>query len=90
MNDLSGKIYTMNGEFLDTSETHEGKRIFRKMTSCKCEFKICKILIDNPHQNIVTIYKCNEPVNKFVRKSCIDMEFLHLCTFKTPIIDAKK
>ena len=38
MTNLSGKIYTMNGEFLDTSETYEGKRIFRKMTSCKREF----------------------------------------------------
>jgi serine/threonine protein kinase len=51
------KIYTSEGEFITNPEIlHEGKEFFRKMTNNQSELKLCKLLMMNPHKNIVKIY----------------------------------
>jgi serine/threonine protein kinase len=63
------KIYTMDGDFITEPEIlNEGKDFFRKMTTSTVEKKICEILLQNPHNNIVKIYA--------VGKDYIDMELL--------------
>ena len=76
MDNSCGKIYTLYGKFNYTSETYEGKPIFRKMSNNRNEFTICKLLMENPHENIISIYKYVEP-NIYDRKSYIDMELLN-------------
>jgi len=51
------KIYTSEGEFITNPEIlHEGKEFFRKMTDNESELEICKLLMMNPHKNIIKIY----------------------------------
>jgi hypothetical protein len=77
-NDLEGsKIYTLDGDIKDLKETHEGKYIFRKMTNKKRETEISDIIMKNPHENIVTIYKIVEPKDALDENSYIDMEKLN-------------
>ena len=76
----AGKVYKSDGTFEDISDKHDGNEIFRKMTRNIREFKICEILKENPHENIVTIYKINDfGINdngKQVDNCYIDMEVL--------------
>jgi len=71
------KIYTLDGDIKDLKETHEGKYIFRKMTNKKRETEISDIIMKNPHENIVTIYKIVEPKDDLDKNSYIDMEKLN-------------
>jgi serine/threonine protein kinase len=51
------KIYTQEGEFITNPEIlHEGKEFFRKKTNNQSELELCKLLMMNPHKNIVKIY----------------------------------
>lgn len=52
-----GKIFTTDGKIIKTDQLYEGKEFFQKMTTNKTEQKICKILMENPHKNIVKIYE---------------------------------
>jgi hypothetical protein len=52
-----GRIFTLEGKMLKTNELYEGKEIFQKMTNNENEKKICQILMENPHKNIVKIYE---------------------------------
>ena len=54
---------------IKSSELHNGKDFFRKMTNDKGERRICKLLMKNPHKNIIKIYK--------VGTDFIDMELLN-------------
>lgn len=69
------EIYTLEGDII-TNDKHKGKKIFRKMTNNKKEIKICKIIMENPHENIVKIYKIYEPENNVKETGYIDMELL--------------
>lgn len=65
------KVYTMEGDFTsDPKILHEGKDFFRKMTTNETEKEICKLLMKNPHKNIITIYGVGEDY--------IDMELLSI------------
>ena len=64
------RIYTLDGHFTtDPKLLHEGKYIFRKMTNDIGEKKICELLMNNPHKNIIKIYG--------IGKDYIDMELLN-------------
>jgi serine/threonine protein kinase len=71
------KIYTHDGKIEKLDEKHEGKDIFRKMTDKTREINISKIIMENPHENIVTIYKIVEPKDALDKNSYIDMEKLN-------------
>jgi hypothetical protein len=60
-------IYTL-GNFEITDELLDGKDFFRKMTNNENEIKLCKLLKNNPHKNIIKIYD--------VTDNYIDMELL--------------
>ena len=68
---IGGVRVLMDGEFTTHPEIlHEGKDFFRKMTNDTAEKKICKILMKNPHKNIIKIYD--------VCEDYIDMELLNV------------
>ena len=58
----------MEGEFEYTDEKYQGKPFFRKVTNNKLEKKIAEIIKNNPHNNIITIYR--------IEPNYIDMELL--------------
>jgi len=63
-------IYELNGKFTrDSNLLHNGKPFFRKMTNDKCELELCKLLMNNPHKNIVKLYGISD--------NYIDMELLN-------------
>jgi hypothetical protein len=66
------KIYLTTGLTINSDETYDGKFFFRKSLAYDetgyNEFQIAKILLENPSNNIVHIYKISE---RF-----IDMELL--------------
>lgn len=62
------QIYTVDCQLYTLNERYKNKKIFRKMTNSEIEIKIYKILKNNPHSNIVEIYK--------IGKNHIDLEFL--------------
>ena len=63
-------IYNLNGSFRkDPTLLHNGKNFFRKMTNNENEIELCKILMKNPHKNIITIYD--------IGKDYVDMELLN-------------
>ena len=69
-NGEGSRIYTLDGHFTtDPKLLHEGKYIFRKMTNDIGEKKICELLMNNPHKNIVKIYG--------IGKDYVDMELLN-------------
>ena len=61
-------IYTLEGNYESTAELRDGKDFFRKMTNNENEIKLCKLLKNNPHKNIIKIYD--------VTDNYIDMELL--------------
>ena len=63
--------FTLDGKFKTT--THKGKDFFRKMSTDASELKLCKMIKDNPHPNIITIYDIS--INKY-GVCYIDMELL--------------
>ena len=68
---IGGVRVLMDGEFTTHPEIlHEGKDFFRKMTNDTAEKKICKILMKNPHKNIIKIYHIGDDY--------IDMELLNV------------
>ena len=70
------EIYTLTGEIIK-DENYEGTKTFRKMTKSKREIEICKIIMENPYENIVKIYKIYEAEeNNLNDTSYIDMELL--------------
>ena len=63
------KIYERNGDFtIDPTILREGKDFFRKM-AYKREIDLCKLLMKNPHKNIIKIYD--------IGNDYIDMELLN-------------
>ena len=69
-NGEGSRIYTLDGHFTtDPKLLHKGKYIFRKMTNDIGEKKICELLMNNPHKNIIKIYG--------IGKHYIDMELLN-------------
>ena len=72
-----GKIYTLDGEIIDTDETFHGTPFFRKMSINKNELEICKILMNSlPHENIVKIYHMRDTTRILEINSYYDMELL--------------
>jgi hypothetical protein len=63
------KIYTLDGKIIDSTLLYNGKPFFRKMTDNKNEIKLCKLIMQHPHKNIVTIYE--------IGPNYIDMEILN-------------
>jgi hypothetical protein len=50
------KIYTINGRITtDSKILYKNKEFFRKMTNNSKEIELCKLLMKNPHKNIVKI-----------------------------------
>ena len=62
---MNSRVYTLRG---DIQDFHNKVPLFRKMTKSKVEKEISKILMKNPHPNIVRIYD--------VTDDYVDMEFL--------------
>lgn len=83
------EIYTLTGEFIK-DENYQGAKTFRKMTSSTKEIKLCKILMDNPCENIVKIYNIYECEDKINETSYIDMELLDINLEKYNIEDIRK
>jgi hypothetical protein len=54
------KVYTLKGTFetinVDISK-YNNQHIFKKITKSKVELEICRILMANPHKNIVKIFE---------------------------------
>ena len=77
-----GKIYTENGDFENLEEKHDNKEIFRKMIGNgedgKTEMKISEILMENPHQNIVKIYKINYKEPKYIDMEMVDTDLSNI------------
>lgn len=77
------RIYKLDGKIIgDPNILHEGKDFFRKMTNDKNELEICKLLMKNPHKNIIKIYD--------VTKNYIDMELLNTYINRIDISEIKK
>ena len=56
----SSKIYTLKGDIenIDVDITlYNNNYIFKKITKSKVELKICSILMNHPHKNIVKIFE---------------------------------
>ncbi len=50
-------VYQLNGEIEPLASSQEPYvSVFRKMTNCKVELQLAKMLMDNPHPNVVKIY----------------------------------
>ena len=65
------KIFTLAGDFTtDPTILHDGKEFFKKMSKRQGELEICKLLLKNPHRNIIQIYG--------VGPDYIDMELLNI------------
>jgi len=55
------KVYTFTGQFEEiVIEGFDGKCLFKKMTRSKVELEICRLLMQQPHKNIVTIYEVSD------------------------------
>jgi len=57
---MTSKVYTLEGEIEDIDLVFYNQYIFKKMTTSKVELEICRILIQNPHKNIVEIFEVGE------------------------------
>jgi serine/threonine protein kinase len=55
-----GNVFTLDGKLIKNDELFEGKKFFQKMTKHENEKQICKLLMQNPHKNIVTIYEVGD------------------------------
>ena len=59
----SVKVYTLTGTFetinVDISQ-YNNQHIFKKITKCKVELEICRILMAHPHKNIVKIFEVGD------------------------------
>jgi serine/threonine protein kinase len=62
------KIFNTLGNFEITDELLDGKDFFRKMTNNENEIKLCELLKNNHHKNIIKIYDVGD--------NYIDMELL--------------
>ena len=52
------RMYTLDGHFEELEGDYiNGMPFFRKMSRNRTELKIAKMIMDNPHPNIVTIYR---------------------------------
>ena len=51
------KVYTFTGQFEEIVLEGFDQRVFKKMTRSKVELEICRLLMQRPHKNIVTIYE---------------------------------
>ena len=55
------KVYTFTGQFEEiVIEGFDGKCLFKKMTRSKVELEICRLLMQQSHKNIVTIYEVSD------------------------------
>ena len=63
-----GTIINLNDAYLNINDIYSPIYFFRKMTNNHNELHISKILMNNPHPNIVRIYR--------VYDNCVDMELL--------------
>ena len=71
-------VYTLKGEFAVYPKIlHNGNDFFRKMTYSKRDIAICKLLMKNPHNNIVEIYNVGK---EWFGDHYIDMELLNTDT----------
>lgn len=76
------KTYELNGKLtIDSTKLYKGQDFFRKMTNNKNEIKLCKLIQQNPHKNIVEIYN--------VGKNSIDMELLNTDIHEKNMSDVK-
>jgi serine/threonine protein kinase len=50
----------LDGKLIKNDELFKGKKFFQKMTKHENEKQICKLLMQNPHKNIVTIYEVGD------------------------------
>jgi serine/threonine protein kinase len=57
---MTSKVYTLEGKIEDIDLVFYNQYIFKKMTTSKVELEICRILIQNPHKNIVEIFEVGE------------------------------
>jgi hypothetical protein len=65
------KIFTTTGKFInEPSILYNGQNFFRKMTTNINEIELCKLLMKNPHKNIIKIYD--------IGTDYVDMELLNI------------
>ena len=50
-------MYTFTGQFEEIVLEGFNERLFKKMTRSKVELEICRLLMQQPNKNIVTIYE---------------------------------
>ena len=80
--------FTLDGKLKTTSGiSHDGKDVFRKMSNDASELKLCKIIKDNPHPNIITIYDIGTDKDG---AGYIDMELLKTVINKKDEVEIKK
>lgn len=76
------KTYELDGKLrTDSTKLYKGQDFFRKMTKNKNEIKLCKLIQQNPHKNIVEIYN--------VGTNYIDMELLNTDIHEKNMSDVK-
>ena len=71
------KVYTLKGETQDIDIHHNGVPLFRKMTTSAVEIEIAKILMTNPHKNIVNIYAATQD---YIDMELLNTDLLDVCT----------
>ena len=64
-------VYTLKGDIV---KVEDGKNVFKKMTESVVELYICKVLMSNPHKNIVEIHEVG-PNYVTMEKLDVDTEF---------------
>jgi serine/threonine protein kinase len=81
------KIFNNDGEITETSETYTGEQFFKKMffysdpptdkqlRVVRAETEIVKILMQNPHPNIVTYFEINPDFVKMEELNTYDIVF---------------
>jgi serine/threonine protein kinase len=64
------KVYTLAGDTLPLD--HPEKVIFRKMTNNRSELEICRLLMKNPHKNIINFYEIG---NDYIDMELVETHF---------------
>jgi len=79
---LSGSIvYGFNGEFTNVPELfHDGEDLFRKFTNSNEELVVCKLIMNNPHENVVKIYDIGD---NYIDMELLDTNLNNLDTMET-------
>jgi len=79
-------MYTLYGTFEDLGEENfNDKPFFRKMSRNKTEHKIAQLIMDNPHPNIVNIYRIGP---EYIDMELLDDYFVQDTSYKLELLQS--